>query len=64
MLVEQKFNEQHDDSDIPTMIGNTGDQLKLCIDPFTGEVINNASGIKPSAAEAILYMLFGRLSSS
>jgi hypothetical protein len=44
------------------MIGNVGDQLKLCIDPFTGEVINNTSGIKPSAAEAILYMLFGRLS--
>lgn len=62
MLGEVKFNKQYGNDEIPAMIGSQNDSLKLCIDPFTGEIVNES--VKPSAAEVILYLLFGRLNKS
>ena len=63
MLSEAKFNQQHDGSEIPVMIGSVNDQLKLCINPYNGQIVVN-DGTIPSAAEIILYLLFNKLDQS
>lgn len=63
MLSELKHNKQHTSSKIPSIIGNAADELQLCIDSATGEIVST-NGVKPSAAEVILYLLFGKLSKS
>lgn len=62
MLSEVKFNKQYGSDEIPTMIGSQNDSLKLCIDPFSGNITDTS--VKPSAAEVILYLLFGKLNKS
>ena len=68
MLSEQKFNTQSrivKGKTIKKIIGNgVKDNLRLCIDPTTGTIINNLDGYLPSAAEVILYLITGKLDSS
>lgn len=63
MLSEQKFNLQHSDSEIPSIIGSESDKLQLCIDPFTGNIASDTN-VRPSAAEVLLYLMFGKLNKS
>lgn len=66
MLSETKFNTQSrivKGKENKKAIGNdVSANLKLCIDPITGKVINDLQGYKPSAAEVILYLVTGKLS--
>ena len=64
MLGEEKFNKQHVGSDIPEIIGSVNDNIKLCINPFTGDVVEPDNKIKPSAAEVLLYLMFNKLNKS
>lgn len=58
MVSELKFNLQHQrGGDI--FIGNENDRLELCIDQFTGELIDQDK--IPSAAEVLLYLACGKL---
>lgn len=60
MLIEKRFNTQQKSNGGVQYIGSYGDNLKLQIDPMTGEIVPGE--YKPSAAELLLYMLFGKLS--
>lgn len=60
MLIEQRLNTQHSNNNNPSRIDERN--VKLVIDPKTGEIIDDADR-KPSMAEVLLYMLTGRLSS-
>ena len=58
MLIEQRLNTQHGSDPIPSRVNENN--VKLVIDPDTGEIVGDATR-KPSMAEALLYMLFGKL---
>ena len=58
MLIEQRLNTQHGNDPIPSRVNENN--VKLVIDPDTGEIVGDATR-KPSMAEALLYMLFGKL---
>ena len=63
MLSEEKFNTQERVVNGETQNIPVSDNVVLCIDNHTGEIIEK-DGYKPSAAELILYLITGRLNKS
>lgn len=60
MLTEERFNYQESHDGERAYIH---ENVELCIDPTTGEIISTAEH-KPSAAEVLLYLITGRINKS